>query len=79
MSILPGPESWRDAGLTGVDPEEPLRLTDDVVVTPPVDLDAPEGEYVPDFPRPDRDGLADEADVVEQDTEVPFGDDGQDG
>ena len=32
-------------------------------------------EYEPGFARADRDGRADEADVVEQDTEVPADDD----
>ncbi|CAM5790897.1 hypothetical protein [Cellulomonas persica] len=68
MSTLPGPDAWRDAGLEPADPEIPARLTDE---------DQPEldpEEYTPGFARPDRDGAADEADVVEQDTEVPTDD-----
>jgi hypothetical protein len=53
MSTLPGPDSWRDAGLD-----------------PPADADVDTthdpDDYVPDAPRPDSDGDADEADVVEQ-------------
>lgn len=65
MSTVPGPQSWRDAGLEPVDPDIPRRLTDDDDETEP---DAE--EYAPGFPRADRDGAATEADVVEQDTEV---------
>ncbi|UJP41250.1 hypothetical protein [Cellulomonas palmilytica] len=73
MSTLPGPDAWRDAGLEPADPAVPARLTDDETDRP---TDAPDPEeYVPDFARPDRDGAADEADVVEQDTEVPLDDD----
>lgn len=73
MSTLPGPDAWRDAGLEPADREVPARLTDR---GPDGHPDAPDPEeYVPDFARPDRDGAADEADVVEQDTEVPLDDD----
>jgi len=58
MSTLPGPDSWRDAGL--VPPEDARAET----------VDEPD-EYVPDAPRPDADGAADEADVVEQALDVP--------
>jgi len=74
MSTLPGPDAWRDAGLEPVDPEVPARLTDEDATPGAPD---PE-EYVPGFARPDRDGAADEADVVEQDTEVPLDDDEDD-
>lgn len=77
MSTVPGNEAWRDAGLAPVDPDGPRRLGDDG----PGDDDAstdPE-EYEPDFARADREGRADEADVVEQDTEVPGDDDEVDG
>ncbi|WP_456844103.1 hypothetical protein [Cellulomonas sp. P5_C6] len=73
MSTVPGSDSWRDAGLAPADPDVPRNLGDDD--TP--DVTDPE-EYEPAFARPDREGLADEADVVEQDTEVPD-DDGADG
>lgn len=58
MSTLPGPDSWRDAGL--VPPEDAE-----------VDTAREPDEYVPDAPRPDYDGTADEADVVEQALDVP--------
>lgn len=70
MSTVPGDDTWRDAGLEPVAPETPTRLTDD-----PVDETPDPEEYRPGFPRADRDGRADEADVVEQDTEVPADDD----
>lgn len=66
MSTVPGDDAWRDAGLAPVAPETPLRLTDD-----PVDDTSDPEEYRPGFARADREGAADEADVVEQDTEVP--------
>ncbi|MEV0951081.1 hypothetical protein [Promicromonospora sp. NPDC050249] len=58
MSTLPGPDSWRDAGL------DPLKDTE-------VDATHDPDEYVPDAPRPDSDGAAAEADVVEQALDVP--------
>lgn len=58
MSTLPGPDSWRDAGL---DPPEDAE----------VDATHDPDEYVPDAPRPDNDGDAAEADVVEQALDVP--------
>lgn len=57
MSTLPGPDSWRDAGL---DPPEEAE----------VDSTQEPDEYVPDAPRPDNDGTAAEADVVEQALDV---------
>ena len=72
MSTVPGPDAWRDAGLVPVEPEEPRRLGDEDAATD----EAPEDpeEYAPDFPRADLDDRAAEADVVEQDTEVPVDD-----
>jgi hypothetical protein len=58
MSTLPGPDSWRDAGL---DPPGDAE----------VDTTHEPDEYVPDAPRPDSDGAAAEADVVEQALDVP--------
>lgn len=72
MSTVPGPDAWRDAGLVPADPDVPARLTDDEDAPEPAD---PE-EYTPDFPRADLEGAADEADVVEQDIEVPLEDEG---
>ncbi len=69
MSTVPGSDAWRDAGLEPADPDVPLRLTDE-----PAGEDDPE-EYTPGFGRADREGRASEADVLEQDTEVPDGDD----
>ena len=74
MSTVPGPDAWRDAGLAPVDPDEPRRLVDDETVP-----DEPEPEeYAPGFARADREDRADEADVVEQDTEVPADDEPDD-
>ena len=71
MSTVPGPQSWQDAGLTPIDPDEPRRLADEVgEPAPPAD---PE-DYAPGFARDDLEGEADEADVLEQDTEVPLDD-----
>ena len=76
MSTVPGPEAWRDAGLVPVEPDEPHRLGDE---QPGPDADAVDPEdYDPDFARADREGRANEADVVEQDTEVPLDDDPDD-
>ena len=73
MSTVPGPEAWRDAGLAPVEPDVPRRLGDEEAAPDEEALD-PE-DHDPDFPRADREGRADEADVVEQDTEVPLDDD----
>ena len=59
MSTTPGPESWRDAGLS----EPPLAQPGDV----PEEAE----DYVPPQPRPDREGAAEEADVAEQASDVP--------
>lgn len=64
MSTLPGPDSWRDAGL---DPPEDAD----------VDTAHDPDEYVPDAPRPDSDGDANEADVVEQALDARAEDDEQ--
>lgn len=76
MSTVPGHESWRDAGLAPADVEVPLRLTDvdDAEVPDPAHAE----EYTPSFPRADREGLAAEADVVEQAVEVPVDDEDSD-
>ncbi|MBO0901555.1 hypothetical protein J1G42_16005 [Cellulomonas sp. zg-ZUI222] len=70
MSTVPGAQSWRDAGLAPVDTEQPLTLTDADETAD----DEPE-DHVPGFPRPDREGRAEEADVVEQSAEVHLDDD----
>jgi hypothetical protein len=71
MSTVPGPEAWRDAGLAPVEPDQPRRLGDE---EPAPDEEAVE-DYDPDFARADREGRANEADVVEQDIEVPIDED----
>lgn len=75
MSTVPGNDAWRDAGLVPVDPDGPRSLADE---TADEGDGADPEEYEPGFARADRDGRADEADVVEQDTEVPE-DDGVEG
>ena len=67
MSTVPGPEAWRDAGLAPVDPDEPRRLGDE----DPAPGEHAAEDYDPAFPRADREGRADEADVVEQASAVP--------
>ena len=69
MSTVPGSEAWRDAGLAPVDPHRPLSLADDT------DTTDDDEEYEPGFARAGPRRAADEADVVEQDTEVPDDDD----
>ncbi len=73
MSTVPGSDAWRDAGLVPVEPDEPRRLGDED--TPPDEPATDPEEYAPGFPRADLDDRADEADVVDQDTEVPVDDD----
>ena len=75
MSTVPGSDAWKDAGLAPVEPGGPRSLADDVDDTG--GPDDPE-EYAPGFARADREGRADEADVVEQDTEVPAEDEDAD-
>lgn len=65
MSTVPGDDTWADAGLVRPGEAEPPALPE-----------AAAGEHVPDAPRPDRDGQADEGDIVEQ--AVPAGDDDTD-
>lgn len=65
MSTLPGAESWRDAGLTGPEPE------DVVEIAPGADEEEAGEDY---DPEPDTDlgtKEASTADVVEQLAEVP--------
>ena len=73
MSTVPGSDAWKDAGLAPVDPDGPRSLDGRRGRR----ADDPE-EYEPGFARADRDGRADEADVVEQDTEVPADDEDAD-
>lgn len=67
MSTIPGGESWRDAGLSDPDANEPVSLVDEVS-----NPSAESGEdYHPATARPDLQGRANEADVVEQAAIVP--------
>ncbi|GEL95669.1 hypothetical protein [Cellulomonas composti] len=77
MSTLPGSEAWRDAGLEPVDPDAPVRLTDARDAAAAASPANPE-DHIPDLPRADLEGRADEADVVEQDTEVLLDDEDRD-
>ena len=70
MSTVPG-DAWRDAGLEGV--EDTTSLVEEVD-DPVLSVDDPE-EYRPGTPRSDLDGIANEADVVEQSQVVPERDD----
>jgi len=73
MSTVPD-DAWRDAGLQGPDDTtslvEEAEAPDDAAPEP-----AAAEEYRPRHARPDLDGEAAEADVVEQSQEVPGPDD----
>ncbi|WP_435735385.1 hypothetical protein V5D56_10975 [Cellulosimicrobium sp. PMB13] len=72
MSTVPGENTWRDAGLVEQD-EEAVSLVEEVE-TDDTGVDDPEHEpddYRPRSARPDLDGEASEADVVEQASAVP--------
>jgi hypothetical protein len=73
MSTLPGPDSWRDAGLVPPEDAEADSTHEPDEYVPPAGVDPTHepDEYVPDVPRPDSEGEANEADVVEQALEVP--------
>lgn len=74
MSTVPGAEAWRDAGLVPVEPEQPVRLTDEP------DVEALDAEdYRPGVARADRDGRAEEADVADQAAEEPLDEDDDQG
>jgi len=77
MSTAPE-DAWRDAGLDN--PDETTSLVEDALADDarPADDVAAEHrveEYKPRHARPDLDGEAAEADVVEQSQEVPVLDD----
>ncbi|MFI2104060.1 hypothetical protein ACH436_12245 [Isoptericola sp. NPDC019693] len=77
MSTAPD-DAWRDAGLEHHDDSTSLvedALTDDVQGADDVAAGARAEEYKPRHARPDLDGEAAEADVVEQSQEVPGLDD----
>ncbi|MCF4120258.1 hypothetical protein L1785_04620 [Antribacter sp. KLBMP9083] len=70
MSTVPGSEAWRDAGLEELE-EVPSVL--DTSLGDEVEEEPDEhetDEYRPHVARPDRDGEANVADVVEQALEV---------
>lgn len=69
MSTIPGHDAERDAGLRGPELTEPLNLTealdtdqDGKSIEDPLEAE----EHKPGPARPDQDGTADEADVLEQ-------------
>ena len=67
MSTLPGPETWRDAGLDQVDPGGDVEIAPDPLDAPAAEPD----EYTPDTPLPDVVAEANPADVTEQAQTVP--------
>ena len=72
MSTVPGDDAWQDAGLVDQDEDavslvEEVESDDDGVE----DAEHESDEYQPRTPRPDLDGEANEADVVEQASAVP--------
>ncbi|MHA7133994.1 hypothetical protein [Oerskovia turbata] len=78
MSTVPGSESWRDAGLQTPDDDTPRNLVEEETRPPTPARDEAE-DYEPATPRPDLEGEADEADVVEQASVVPVDDSDQEG
>ncbi|HEY8717778.1 hypothetical protein [Pengzhenrongella sp.] len=74
MSVVPGRETWRDAGLVEVDPAGAVELEPDRDLLDDApgarETVAPE-EYLPGEPRPDLRGEADPADVTEQAAVLP--------
>ena len=66
MSTLPGPETWRDAGLDQVDPGGDVEIAPDPLATPAADPD----DYEPDLVPGDV-VEANPADVTEQAQSVP--------
>ncbi len=76
MSTVPGDDAWRDAGLVARD-EDVVSLAEETADDGPgvADTEHERDEYRPRTARPDLDGEADEADVVEQASAVPGGED----
>ncbi|MEU2199642.1 hypothetical protein [Isoptericola sp. NPDC019482] len=77
MSTAPD-DAWRDAGLENPDDTTSLvedALTDDAETGDVAEAGDRVEEYKPRHARPDLDGEAAEADVVEQSQEVPGLDD----
>ncbi|MBD8078088.1 hypothetical protein [Cellulosimicrobium arenosum] len=74
MSTIPGNEAWRDAGL--VENEEVVNLVEEASDDDADrDTDQVPEEYHPGSARPDRADEAAEADVAEQASAVPGGED----
>ncbi len=67
MSTLPGPETWRDAGLHQVDPGGDVEITPDTLTAPVADPD----DYVPGSAPSDVLAEANPADLTEQAQSVP--------
>ena len=67
MSTLPGPETWRDAGLDQVDPGGDVEVAPDPLLTPAAEQD----EYAPDLLPDAVLTEANPADVTEQAQPVP--------
>lgn len=82
MSTMPGDDALRDAGLTGPEITDAVNLAEEVTRA---ETDLPQEsqdpdvveEYHPRTPRPDLDGTADEADVIEQSWTVPSDDEAE--
>ncbi|QJW37294.1 hypothetical protein [Cellulosimicrobium protaetiae] len=72
MSTVPGNDAWRDAGLVEPDDEVVSLVEESEDDGAGVDDAEHEGdEYRPRTARPDLEGEANEADVVEQASAVP--------
>ena len=67
MSTLPGPETWRDAGLDQVDPGGDVEIAPDPLLAPAAEPD----EYAPALVPDDVLAEANPADVTEQAQSVP--------
>lgn len=78
MSTIPGDDADRDAGLHGPDVAEPLSLAEALDIDKSDDTGAqpqdPE-DHKPGPARPDQEGEADEADVLEQLAAEPIDED----
>lgn len=78
MSTVPGDDAARDAGLLGQEPSTLIEAVEADLAGGSGGPRDPE-DYQPAPPRPDLDGTADEADVVEQAAVVPLPAEGPDG
>jgi len=73
MSTVPGPESWRDAGLTAPAPGDLVDLDADLDTDVVADLGGVE-DYAPRAAASALRGDADEADLADQLTDVSVDD-----